>query len=242
MRTKLFKTHIRPASALLVAGLALALGGCVTDTDYPGPRAAFAPIKPSEKFPISVSETSVSVEVPVHKRMSRLPADVRADVQNFLHQYHSSGSGHLAVITPRRARYSTSMSVALAELRSMIKSAGINPNAVLYAHYPKGAAGTTAPITLSFQGTVAIPPECGHWPHNLAANYHNRTYDNFGCAHQANQAAMIANPNDLVAPRTMTPSHAGRRDAVIESYRLGDATEADTSASNDNGVSEVGNE
>jgi type IV pilus biogenesis protein CpaD/CtpE len=50
---------------------------------------------------------------------------------------------------------------------------------------------------------------------------------------------MVADPRDLASPRAMTPSHGGRRDVVMEAYRVGAATEADTSAADDATVSEV---
>ena len=57
---------------------------------------------------------------------------------------------------------------------------------------------------------MAEAPECGHWPTNLADDPRNLPYPNFGCAQQHNLAAQIANPADLLGPRTMD---AGRRGA-----------------------------
>ena len=233
---------IRPAAAAAVLAASLALGGCMTDMDYYEIGSPYAPNSPAERYPIAVTDARVSVEIPVHKNMSRLPADVRADVQRFLSEFRSSGTGHLVIVKPRRARHRTSMAVAISEIRTMISAAGINPHAVVYKNYPKGAAGTTAPITLAFESFVAIPPECGDWSQNLAVTYSNEAHPNFGCAAQHNLAAMVANPNDLITPRAMTPKHTGRRDVVIEQYRVGAGTEADTSAASDNGISEVGNE
>ena len=242
MKNIKIRTTVKPAAIAALLVSTMALGGCMTDMDYSEVSTPYAPITPTERYPIAVTDTRVSVEIPVHRSMSRLPADVRADVQRFLAEYRSSGTGQLVLVKPRRARHQTSMAVAIAELRSLITSAGINPHAVAYRNYPKGAAGTTAPITLSFESFVAIPPECGDWSKNLAVTYDNTPHPNFGCAMQHNLASMVANPNDLITPRAMTPKHTGRRDVVIEQYRVGAGTEADTSAASDNGISEVGNE
>lgn len=241
---KNIKTRVtaKPVAIAALLASAMALTGCMTDMNYDEIASPYAPITPNERYPIAVTDTRVSVEIPVARNMSRLSPEVRADVQRFLAQYRSSGTGQLVLVKPRRARHKTSMAVAISELRSMIASAGINAHAVAYTNYPKGAAGTTAPITLSFEAFVAIPPECGDWSKNMAVTYDNTPHPNFGCAMQHNLASMVANPNDLVTPRTMTPKHAGRRDVVIEQYRVGGATEADTSAASDNGISEVGNE
>ena len=47
----------------------------------------------------------------------------------------------------------------------------------------------------------------------------NRNYENFGCASQANLAAMVAEPMDLIGPRQMSPIDAVRRGQVIKDYR-----------------------
>ena len=61
---------------------------------------------------------------------------------------------------------------------------------------------------------------CGEWPEDLVANtMENRNYHNFGCATQANLAAQVANPMDLVQPRGMTPIDAEQRYLVIQDYR-----------------------
>ena len=230
----------KPVATTLTLAAAALLAGCASSFEPIMPP--YEPIVAHERYPIAVSKNTVSMEVPVHRKMSRLPQEVRADVRKFLSQYRSSGTGQLRVLAPRSPRHKTSMAAAVSELRTMFSAADINDSAVIYAYYPKGAAGTTAPITMSFRSFVAVPPECGNWSENLAVTYSNLPGPNFGCAAQHNLASMVANPRDLVTPRAMTPSHAGRRDVVIEQYRVGTATEADTSASEEGGVSEVGNE
>jgi len=228
----------RSASAVAMCLAAGMLGAC--SSAYDGLAVPYEPINAEERYPINVSKNKVSMEVPVHRRMSRLPGDVRMDVEKFLSQYRSSGNGRLAVVRPKRSRHRTAMATATAELQKLITAAGIDHRSVVYTSYASGSAGTTAPIMLSFQSYVAIGPECGDWSKNTAVTYDNLPHPNFGCAGQQNLAAMISNPRDLVTPRTMTPTHAGRRDIVMEQYRTGAGTEADTSASEEGGVSEVG--
>lgn len=238
-----FETTVRrkPAGMVMTLAAAAILAGCAAG-DFEPITTPYAPLIAHERYPIAVSKNAVSMEVSVRRQMGRLPDDVRVDVRKFLAQYRSSGTGQLAVVAPRRPRHKTSMAAAVSELRRLFSEAGINDTAVIYAYYPKGAAGTTAPITMSFESYIALAPECGNWSENLAVTYSNLPHPNFGCTAQHNLASMIANPRDLVTPRSMTPSHAGRRDVVIEQYRQGTATEADTSASEEGGVSEVGNE
>lgn len=52
----------------------------------------------------------------------------------------------------------------------------------------------------------------------------------FGCSHQSNITAMIANPDRLTTPAVMGPADPERRRVVLESYRSGQATSAQISA------------
>ena len=74
---------------------------------------------------------------------------------------------------------------------------------------------------------MAEAPDCGQdWSQNLARNYQNVPYPNFGCATQRNFAVMVANPADLLGPRTMTERSADRRDVAFDKYVRGEAVGA----------------
>ena len=47
----------------------------------------------------------------------------------------------------------------------------------------------------------AVVPNCPNWSRSREINYANRSHPNFGCSVNANLAAMIANPEDLVHGR-----------------------------------------
>ena len=50
-----------------------------------------------------------------------------------------------------------------------------------------------------------------------------------GCANQHNLAAMIANPADLLGPRSETDRSGERRDTVWDKYTKGESTGAQKS-------------
>ncbi|MET3665423.1 CpaD family pilus assembly lipoprotein [Caulobacter sp. 1776] len=79
-------------------------------------------------------------------------------------------------------------------------------------------------IRVGFLRYEAEPLKCGQRWENLTATRNNTAYDNFGCAMAANIAAQVANPEDLIRPRDMTPADAGRRDTVFDKYRKGEVT------------------
>jgi len=67
-------------------------------------------------------------------------------------------------------------------------------------------------------------PNCALEPHDLGRRFSNQSSPGFGCAVTANMAAQIANPNDILAPRAMTPADSGRAAVVFDSYRKGQAS------------------
>lgn len=83
------------------------------------------------------------------------------------------------------------------------------------AHYERH------PIIVTKTGAHAR--QCGAWPEDLSEVEDNEPYANFGCSQQKNIAAMVANPQDLVTPRTQTPADAMRRIKSIDNYRAGQA-------------------
>lgn len=69
-----------------------------------------------------------------------------------------------------------------------------------------GAPVTTGPVPpgtarVIVSRTVAAVPGCPNWQRPSQPNYNNQLLPNFGCAVNANLAAMVANPEDLVHGR-----------------------------------------
>ena len=67
------------------------------------------------------------------------------------------------------------------------------------------------------------------WSTNLAYEPMNLPYPNLGCAQQRNLGVMIANPADLLGPRSETARSGERRDRVWGKYVKGESTGASKS-------------
>lgn len=83
------------------------------------------------------------------------------------------------------------------------------------------------PILVGPQGAY-VASTCGQWLHDLGAgdarrDMANTAHFNHGCATQANFAAMVANPNDLLQPRAEGEIDAARRQTVLARYRRGES-------------------
>ena len=155
----------------------------------------------------------------------------RAQVTEFLNRYRAADAGNskLLIAVPSGGANEVSAMRAVGQLNGLIKEAGFADNAVQVRPY-HSERRAAAPIRFAYMRYVAQAPHCGNWPENLANESRNLNYHNFGCAQQANLAAMIANPADLVTPRTMDPADPERRSVVIDKYRQGKPTGSEKGA------------
>jgi pilus assembly protein CpaD len=67
--------------------------------------------------------------------------------------------------------------------------------------------------------TRASVPGCPNWSKPSNPNYNNEHMSNYGCAVNANLAAMVANPADLVSGRDNTGTDPMTGTRAIQSYR-----------------------
>lgn len=210
-----------PLALLLAAGTA-ALAGCKT-LDEPGAHITGAVlVDHAEKHPILVAQQPATMSLTIPAGSKGLNGSQVAQVEAFLARFRSSDAGNskLVIAVPHGGANEPAAMRAAGQLNGLIKEAGFADNAVQVQPYGAGR-GSSAPIRFSYMRYVAQAPECGVWPGNLARDGRNLNYHNFGCAQQANLAAQIANPADLVTPRTMDASDPERRALVFDKYRQG---------------------
>lgn len=210
-----------PLALMLAAGAAL-LAGCKTLQEPGAHMTGSVIVNPNEKHPILVAQqpTSMSLSIPAGSR--GLTAGQVAQVEGFLSRFRASDAGNskLVIAVPHGGANEPAAMRAAGQLNGLIKEAGFADNAVQVQPYGAGR-GSNAPIRFSYMRYVAQAPDCGYWPGDLAHDKRNLNYHNFGCAQQANLAAQIANPADLITPRTMDASDPERRALVFDKYRQG---------------------
>jgi pilus assembly protein CpaD len=139
--------------------------------------------------------------------------------------------GHGAVILsgPTGSANAESASLIGKDVRMRLASAGV-PFAAIASSTYDGSQKAAAPIILSFTRYNAEGPTCAPlWSQDLAHASDNQPWESFGCAQQANLAAMISDPADLLGPRAEDPRDAARRARVLEAYRQGQQTHAERS-------------
>ncbi len=219
---------VRLPLALVLAMGTAALSGCKTVEEPGAHLAGTTLINHNEKHPILVAQQPSTMSIAIAPGSHGLSPGQVAQVESFLARYRASDAGNskLVIAVPSGGSNESSAMRAAGQLNGLIKEAGFADNAVQVQPYQTGR-GSNGPIRFAYMRYVAQGPNCGQWPDNLARDSRNLNYHNFGCAQQANLAAMIANPADLVTPRTMDPADAERRSLVFDRYRQGKSPASD---------------
>lgn len=217
-------------TGLLLIGLALSLGGCLTHArDRDGAMAAI-PADYRQRHPIVIDEAPRSTEIFVGTGRGGLSATQRADVISVGQSWLRDGTGTLTIDVPKDTPNARAAADAYREVRSLLSALGVPSRAIVERRYRPADPRQFATIRLSYPRIAAEAGPCGLWPEDIGPSIKNRTYienkpyHNFGCATQRNLAAMIDNPSDLVQPRPETPPYGARRSAAFEKYKKGSDT------------------
>jgi len=195
--------------------------------DNPTRVAGWTLIDASQRHPILVSQEPTTHLVGIRRGSNGLSPAQRAELLNFAAHYRTTDSGNsrLIVTVPSGAANEVSAMHAVGEIRSLLTDQGFGESSISVEAYSADGA-KDPPIRVSYMRYVAEPPQCGDWSTNLAYDPMNMPYPNLGCAQQRNLGVMIANPADLLGPRSETPRSGERRDQVWGKYVRGDPTGA----------------
>jgi pilus assembly protein CpaD len=207
---------------LLLLGLG-ALGACAS-----APPADLSPTASSaaDRHRIEVEQTAERLEIAVAADANALSAKSRGELGAFASGYLRYGHGALVMSTPAGGANADAATQLSAETRKSLLEAGVSYAAVASSTYD-AAGQAAAPIIVSFARFEARAPECAPlWEQDLAHQGDNQPWESFGCATQANLAAMVEDPRDLVQARAEDPRDSGRRSTVFEHYRAGEPTAA----------------
>ena len=111
---------------------------------------------------------------------------------------------------------------AVFEIRELLIANGFQDSSIAVEAYHEDRDRNPDPdLLLALRGGGAALRQLAI---NLAHDPENVAYPNFGCATQRNFAAQLANPGDLVQPRSETARASERRDTVWTKYVKGDTT------------------
>ncbi|MEQ1619130.1 MAG: CpaD family pilus assembly protein [Terricaulis sp.] len=220
----------------LLLGLS-ALGACASIPDPPEGRAI--PTS-ADRHEIAVEQTSQEYRLAVAPGDNALAPDASGELAALAGNYLRYGHGALVLSAPAGGENEASARALAEQSRRFLVAVGVSHAAIASSTYD--ASGTKQePVIVSFSRFEAHAPECAPlWEQDLAHQSNNQAWESFGCATQANLAAMVEDPSDLLRPRDMTARESGRRATVFEAYREGLPTGATRSEQEHAAVSDVG--
>ncbi|MAB12507.1 MAG: hypothetical protein CMI59_01215 [Parvibaculum sp.] len=221
----------RPLAAAVAM---LALAGC---GGFNGREEAL--YTPENVHPITVSKDTATLKLDAAMDLGYLNGRQKAQIASFARAYTERGHGPMVVSVPDRSLNKGAASDFLNDVSRALADEGVTDDRVVYKPYQVAGDKNSAPVVMTFNRYVAQASPCGDWSANYSYNPKNLNPPNFGCATQNNLAAMVADPSDLVHPRTMDPADADRRSTVLEKYRKGESTATQRSDSDSAAVSEV---
>lgn len=202
--------------ALLVTVAAAAvLGGCASTGSSEAP-----PLTPLSRYSLRVEPGLDRIALAVHE--DGLSANQQAAVDDLARRYMASGVGSVRVEGP--AGEDPAAARQTWAVRSALQSAGLPAERIVVASY--AAPDPKAPILAGFETVRAVVPNCAAEPRDMGGRFSNASSVGLGCAVNANLAAQIADPRDIVGHRQISPPDSGRAAVVFDNYRKGEVTSA----------------
>ena len=173
---------------------------------------------------IGVEKQTEFLEVAIHPDSSELSNADKSRIAGFVAAYRDHGHGPLILSLPSSSANPQLAVAAVAEARAIAYE-----NGVQYEEMSGTAHGASAavaePMILAFQSYKAIAPDC---PSLSTIDFSdirsNNELPTLGCAVRTNQAAMIADPADLLGKRALEQGDPLRRTVILEKFRQGEPT------------------
>jgi pilus assembly protein CpaD len=201
-----------------------ALGACATSA-IPPTNIGPAPTR-ADSHVIEVTQAAARLEIDVSPQDTMLTDKARSDLHDFAAAYLRYGHGALILSTPSGGANAGAASMLAGQTRMSLVESGVSYGAVAGSTYDAGD-NASAPIVVTFARFEAQAPHCRPiYEQDLAHQEDNQAWDSFGCAMQANLAAEVEDPADLLQPRPDAPRDSNRRGTVMQAYRAGTTTHA----------------
>ena len=200
---------------LLAAAAAAVLGGCAS-TGSPDTQ----PLTPLSRYSLRVEPGLDRIALAVHD--DGLSSTQQAALNDLAGRYMTTGVGWVRIEgpsgdDPAAARQTWAV-------RSALQAAGLPAERIVVASYV--APDPRAPVLAGFETVRAAIPNCAAEPRSMEGRFSNASSIGLGCAINANLAAQISDPRDIIEHRATSPADSGRAAVVFDNYRKGEVTSA----------------
>lgn len=209
-------------------GTAIALGGltaCQSGGDRTIPLS-YLEATPLDRHTIGVTSETEYLELNLNPGDTQLRKTDKQRLHNFIAGYVDHGHGPLIMSMPEGTPNPQFAVQAVAEAREIAWGYGVEYEEIAGGAYDARGA-FDAPLVLAYKSFDAVAPECTPLSRiDFADVSSNNETENFGCSIRANMAAMVADPADLLGERALDPGDVERRTGMLERYRSGEPTGA----------------
>lgn len=177
----------------------------------------------------TVLEAHTPTAVPVEARLvlaaangaQGLSGEEYTQLTNFANDFARLGRGSLVISVPANAGNSQTAALVAQDAQRALYAGGVDFARISGGTY-QADGRPNAPVMLSFARYEAQRVTCQPWsevdPRKTASNL---SPDRFGCAQNANLAAMVADPGDLLGDRSDPKRDAERMQVGIDKLRKG---------------------
>ncbi len=203
-------------SLLLSLSAAALLAGCASTAG----TGDMAPINPLSRYALRVEPGLDRIALAVHEE-GLSPTQMSA-LNDLAGRYAATGMGRVRVQAPSGDDPVASRQTWA--VRSALEAAGVPGQNIEVLGYD--APDPRAPVLAGFETVRAVIPNCAAEPRNMGGRFSNQPSVGLGCAINANIAAQIADPRDILGARVMTPTDPGRAAIVFDKYRKGELASA----------------
>ena len=183
--------------------------------------------------PITVESHYNSIKLPFAAAAAGLLPDESARFEDFVAGYLAHASGSISISPPAGG----DATAAIRYFAERLAELGVPRSRIMVGTHQ--ISDGSAQVEIGYFGYLAQVDPCGDWSKDLANTAANQTSPNFGCATQHNIAAQVADPRDLIQPRTASAGDATRRATMLGNYEKGKVTAADKSQDQSAKVSDV---
>ena len=208
------RTHKRLAALAATLAAPALLGGCLVGPDLP---------PTSLRNQVTVAESLERLELYPRPDGMSLSARDRSAMAQFLAAYGQGGSGPILIHSPSNA--GAGVTAAKSEVKMAMASVGLAGAPLRSESYP-ARGGLPAPVVVSYRRLKTVLPDCTQAVGDLLVTGRNAPSPAWGCAHTANIAAMVADPEQFLGPYPLGAPDAARRMVIYDKYIEGATTGA----------------
>ncbi|SDR17836.1 CpaD family pilus assembly protein [Pseudovibrio sp. Tun.PSC04-5.I4] len=210
-------------SAAIIGGTLFLLAACNSQPSYVE-QNSIADFDYRKRHPIVITEAPENFDIPVSGEMRNLNRSLKVAIAAFGQEAGIDGNGFVEVLMPSGSANEAAVRSIAPQIRSALKAGGVDADRIVLRTYPVSDMAASAPLRLSFMRIKGVVRNCGNWPNAMNGGDQNIDYPNLGCASQANLAAMVDNPADLLRPRPLGPRDPERATVIIGLSRKGEST------------------